>query len=97
MAICDFCSSENVVKRYPAADFTAPAPFSNHVLEQVSMGDWAACPTCASLIDRGQWNTLLNRSIDSFYSLNGHIIPRKALTDAITVLHQQFREHRKIA
>jgi hypothetical protein len=95
--LCDFCSDSNVVKSYPTADFTAPAPFSNVIVEQISAGNWAACPTCADLVDRGAWEELTRRSVNTFYERNGHIIPRPVLVKAITRLHQEFREHRKVA
>lgn len=55
--MCDFCSSEDPRWEYPAKTFTIPGPGGQ---PYTSAGAWAACESCAALIERGDRNTLLN-------------------------------------
>jgi hypothetical protein len=59
-SICDFCSSPNVTWVYPARTFAA------YIFEGIvgeSVGDWAACPICHSLIESGRQTELAERSL----------------------------------
>ncbi|GAA3145477.1 hypothetical protein GCM10020255_023340 [Rhodococcus baikonurensis] len=51
---CDFCSTDQAVWELPAKTFTA---INNHI----SAENWAACNTCAALIEKNQWNALVRR------------------------------------
>ena len=59
---CDFCSAEDPTWRLPVRSFVLPgltaAPVDNG-----SHGHWAACDTCARLIDGNQWNALRRRAL----------------------------------
>lgn len=57
---CDFCSERPVTARYCAESFITP--FSTESIIHESVGDWAACSTCESLIDRGDWESLIHRA-----------------------------------
>ncbi len=59
-SICDFCSEPKVTWRYPARSFDAYI-FAGIVGE--SVGDWAACPICHSLIESGNYAELAERSL----------------------------------
>ena len=53
---CDFCNVDEVAFVVPARGFiVAPGLASD--------GDWAACSTCASLIERNRWNDLMARKL----------------------------------
>jgi hypothetical protein len=61
-AICDFCGSETVVRRYHTEDFVAlvTGPIAHE-----SQGDWAACGTCSQLIDTDDRRGLCERALSS--------------------------------
>lgn len=52
---CDFCNSDNPSHVLPARSFLTEMPMHG------SDDDWAACTDCAVLIERDQWNRLLDR------------------------------------
>ena len=62
--ICDFCSADNPRFCYTAVPIATLAP-------NLSIGfgydeRWAACPTCAAIIDRKDKEGLIKRSIETF-------------------------------
>lgn len=61
---CDFCSDTNPAFILPTRGFKMPGL---DVLpdDHMSAGDWAACDTCAKLIERDQWNRLVQRAVDA--------------------------------
>jgi hypothetical protein len=61
-AICDFCGSETVVRRYHTEDFTA---LVTGPIVHESCGDWAACGNCSLLIDAEDREGLCQRSLES--------------------------------
>ncbi|CRK55451.1 hypothetical protein [Alloactinosynnema sp. L-07] len=63
---CDFCTTATAQFIVPASDFTAPNTPAAH-----SLGDWAACPTCALMIGANRWNILLRRSLSAHEHLHG--------------------------
>lgn len=88
MIICDFCSNENVTRRYKCPSFKMlDTPEYTHWSE----GDWAACDTCAELIDAGKLPELTERSLEAFV-----IFPmldteeKAAYREMLTNAHQRF-------
>jgi hypothetical protein len=77
---CDFCSSREVAWSYPAADFDFP------MAGWGSIGAWAACDLCSTLIEAGDWTGLLDRSIESY----GVIRHAKTIRPRLAKLHQDF-------
>ncbi|MFF1555876.1 hypothetical protein ACFVX3_33215, partial [Rhodococcus erythropolis] len=51
---CDFCTTGQATWELPVNTFT------NHS-ERIESGNWAACNTCANLIEKNQWNALVRR------------------------------------
>jgi hypothetical protein len=82
--ICDFCSSPDPVWRGPAISFPV------FEAKSASEGAWAACDTCAALINAGDRMGLARRSAETFsakYSVPFDMTP-------FLELHAMFFEHR---
>jgi hypothetical protein len=95
--ICDFCSSREIYADYPAQDFNVwqlPKPDGTK-LNINSESDWAACKTCADLIDAENWDTLLERSLKAFRKKYGAMLPEAEMRRSIADLHRQFRQNRR--
>ena len=89
--ICDFCSSPDVRWRYPARSFVIP----KYAWESVT--DWAACGECKRLIEAGNHDGLITRSVDMFYHHHPHwagVISRDILTATVIDGHSQFFANR---
>ena len=72
--VCDFCSSPEVVWRYPAHNFIA------YVIGDIagqSVGDWAACPACKALIEAGDRVGLADRSAALLITANPEMASAK--------------------
>lgn len=96
--ICDFCSGSPIYASYPAKSFTAQQmenPESGKKVNINSQADWAACKTCADLVDTNQWDALLSRSVETFRYRYGGMIPDRELRNFISDLHRKFRENRQ--
>ena len=89
--VCDFCSHRQVVCRYPARDFEVFAIRMGHIITD-SIGDWAACAECRRLIEAGDSEALLNRSVRMFVERFGSAWPE--LVDELRRAHQGFFQHR---
>jgi hypothetical protein len=62
---CDFCNTDWPKYVLPASNFEA-------IPGQVMAGsDWAACETCAGLIQYNQWNALHRRVVASWTARHG--------------------------
>lgn len=64
---CDFCG-ENEIPRsevwtVPAETFEMPMVGVPGERRRMSVGDWAACETCANLVARKRWSQLISRVI----------------------------------
>jgi hypothetical protein len=95
--ICDFCSDSPIYADYPARDFNVsqlPKPDGSK-LNINSESDWAACKTCAGLIDANNWDALLDRSVETFRKKYGHRLPVAEARRSIAELHRKFRENRQ--
>lgn len=95
--ICDFCSTpvpeprrfETASRRFETLSFEME--FSR------SVGDWAACPTCAALVDADDRAALAQRSTDTFFEVHpgaAAVFDRAALLVEMAELHAQFFAHR---
>jgi hypothetical protein len=90
-SICDFCSDPHVAWRYPAESFIAYAV--GGIVGQ-SVGDWAACSICHRLIETGDRNGLLERTLRTLSDRNPDMRCAEAeLRDQIAVFHQMFFAH----
>lgn len=89
--ICDFCSEPDVSWRYPARTFVAyvVAGFVGQ-----SVGDWAACSVCHSLIEAGNRSGLLERSLSRLLDKNAEMrSDEAALREELAVVHRMFFAH----
>lgn len=67
--VCDFCSSEKIVKDYDCPDFLIPVVNAMGQRGELgSQGKWAACQICADLIDAGQQDQLMARALQTCYA-----------------------------
>jgi|SRR5262245_4481970 len=100
--ICDFCSSREVVWRYPCESFGITAIFmrtDGQTMEfpWASAGDWAACDTCALLIEQEKWQSLAERSFNTSTALKqmqNALLVKGEVVKAILKLHAQFRKRK---
>ena len=63
--VCDFCCSREIKWVHEANDCKFPGP-----LYVKSIGAWAACSTCHSLIQNNQRTDLLDRSVEAYRKLH---------------------------
>jgi hypothetical protein len=85
--ICDFCSGSSVRWSYPAKTFRA--------FVGTSVGDWAACERCHHLIESGDRDGLMKRSLITFIVANPDMEPRASeVMRNISALHAMFFENR---
>ena len=90
-SICDFCSASHVAWRYPAQSFIAYAVAG--VVGQ-SVGDWAACSICHRLIEAGDHNGLLERTIHALLEKSPDLRKTEAeIRDQIGHFHRMFFAH----
>jgi len=90
-SVCDFCSAPDVTWQYPARSFVAYAV--NGVVGQ-SVGDWAACRVCHELIEAGDRQGLLERSLQTLLEKNPEMLPEEAeLRDQLAQIHGMFFAH----
>lgn len=70
-AVCDFCSDPEVAWAYQVPDFVMQElRRPGELVQQLSTGGWAACQACAALIDAGDEEGLLTRSVTEMLRLN---------------------------
>lgn len=55
---CDFCNHDWPEFVLPVRDFVPPGRPN-----EMSLGSWAACPTCGKLIDSNRWSDLVARVV----------------------------------
>ena len=101
--IRDFCSSSQIVWRYPCKNFGVTAYMlpKDPELPAVefpwgSAGDWAACVTCSALIEDDDWDALAERSLTTspaYETLEAHMATGE-VKRAILKLHKEFRKYR---
>ena len=83
--ICDFCSSAPVRWSYPATDFKA--------FIGVSVGGWAACERCHQLIQNGDLDGLMKRSLVTFMVAVPDADPEE-IKALLSKFHYKFFENR---
>lgn len=86
--ICDFCSAPEVQWRYHARNIRLGSLFG---VEHMSEGDWAACSPCRELIDAGDREGLLKRSIERWEVLYAdNVIPMALVAATVAQTHRAF-------
>ena len=90
--LCDFCSEPAVTWRYPAGSFVA------YVVGNIggeSVGDWAACERCHSLIEAENLQALARRAAEKLVGKHPEMKPvEDEVLAAMTTLHESFFAHR---
>lgn len=86
-ARCDFCSGENPTWELPARDFEFDIGGAG------SIGDWAACDTCADLIRKNAWTALTKRSADWFGKNNNEPPLDGPAFNRLKRMHRQLRQN----
>jgi hypothetical protein len=90
---CDFCSSPTVRWSYPTTNFAgvnvrAPDGF---IWVSESVGGWAACDICHEMIERGERESLAERSVSTLIETNQELRGSEiTLKDEIRLLHAKF-------
>lgn len=98
--VCDFCSANEITKDYDCYDFQAFEMVTvrgekTQRIDGHSKGKWAACASCAELIDNEKWDELAIRSVDSLIEVGSIKSERKEqMLEVIKTLHDEFRQHR---
>ena len=89
---CDFCSALGPTWRYPARNFVS---YCVPNLAGESVGDWAACDQCHTLIESDNRRDLVQRSLDELIMKHPEARAAAAeLYEDLAELHRKFFEHR---
>jgi hypothetical protein len=91
--ICDFCSSPEVAWSYECPTFTPIAMPGVFVGE--SIGDWAACESCAAKIEDGEWEQLAVTSANTFkqaHPMETLAAPRGLIVAMMSGVQAGFRD-----
>jgi hypothetical protein len=88
--LCDFCNELKPSRFFKAVDVFLTHDDEGHALW--SKGDWAACDTCALLINTGNRVGLRERSYYSLKPWERTVASRKV----IELIHTKFFESRKL-
>jgi hypothetical protein len=91
--MCDFCSERLTTQLYACKNFLVPRT-KTALFQHESVGAWAACRTCAELVDGERWSELTDRALSNFIKQHG--VPRYGHCDVreqFREIHQLFREH----
>jgi hypothetical protein len=94
--VCDFCSAPNPRWSYKTKDFVA---LNVPNLLSESIGDWAACDQCHDFIESGDFEGLVNHTIEALLFKQPDIMLAdesvlKDLRSQMRLLHAQFVLHR---
>lgn len=93
---CDFCHvglNRCTVWIYPCETFT-PSVFQSPGLTQSSIGDWAACEDCHSLVEQKAWDTLAKRSMERDPIPGLSRSQRRQAMKHLKQLYLEFQQHR---
>jgi hypothetical protein len=88
--ICDFCSEPKPSHLFSVSDFTMDQ--TPGLPEYRSKGGWAACSSCAALIEAENWDGLALRGLNKLQSKYS-MLPRRILADTVRRSHDLFRAH----
>ncbi|MBY0502737.1 MAG: hypothetical protein K2X03_02425 [Bryobacteraceae bacterium] len=90
---CDFCSAPHPSWRYPALTFVA---YCAPDVAGESVGDWAACEICHTLIETNDHAGLAQRSLDELIVKYPEASQAsRVLLESLSDLHQEFFVHRR--
>lgn len=93
--VCDFCSDPRIVTDYDCSDYVIPVTGPDgKTMKLGSKGKWAACAQCAAIVDRGDQEALLQRSMECLF-LKHPEWPREGYVIEGTIkflqdLHEEF-------
>lgn len=86
---CDFCSASPAVRAYRTPDFNLQELPG---VQRVSTEGWAACAECRALIDAGEEEGVINRSVDRLCRVNPRWarLPYADARSLVASQHQRF-------
>lgn len=90
MGLCDFCNEPDPVWVYPAHDILMVPTDDEEPVHQ-SVGGWAACDTCSTLIERRDTDGLLVRALGRAHELG---LPTEKVLPDLRELFVAFFEAR---
>lgn len=82
---CDFCM-QPATRTFPANDVVIS--FADEDVDHLSVGAWAACNACATLIDQGDRDALVRRGVEEIQKATG-MDSGEALA-RLRVIHRAF-------
>ena len=105
---CDFCSSPDVVKKYPCRDFKSDSsqaaveydpcialPDTGGTIVLDSFDFWAACAECSAIVETGDVDALVTHVLSVFERRDGRRHwQHDKLVAHLTLAYQQFFENR---
>lgn len=90
--LCDFCSNPRAPHTYAADNFIMQELVQGDMrLTHESVGHWAACDMCAELIDSNQWETLIERVLNS-QGIPIASLERRAIHQVLEGTYARLRE-----
>jgi hypothetical protein len=95
--VCDFCSFPLVHWRFqiPAGDEVVMFSDEEHTEHHIDQdGLWGACDPCKDFIDKGDWPSMRERSVEHAYTMHTMMeqMPRPLVALSVTNAHMFFRE-----
>jgi len=99
---CDFCmSEENVIWKYDAKDYkTGIAEEQKLIGGLESIGAWAACDICSSMIECEDWDGVIKRALKysmanmDLPSIARGIVTEKLMRSFLETLYSGFKQMR---
>lgn len=89
--VCDFCTAEPTHRFYACRNFMW---MKRTMCTHESRGSWAACETCAELVDAGRWPELTERALAQFKKIHGYSRhEERYFREEFREIHQLFKEH----
>jgi hypothetical protein len=85
---CDFCSDPAPSLELPARDFKLPVAAGG----TASRGHWSCCGACAVLIEKDEWDRIVERAMQTFARING-VRPNRTARRATEALYDELRKH----
>jgi hypothetical protein len=88
---CDFCTAEPVHRLYACRNFV----WLNHsIFAHESIGAWAACETCARLVDARKWSELTERALAQLKWIHGYSASEEPFfRERFREIHRLFQDH----
>lgn len=89
-AHCDFCHEvvpTDIIWTMPATDFLMP------FIGTTSGGSWAACPECASLLERYAWGELVDRATRFYMARHSGSMQESDIRGWLNAVYAKLAQH----